>query len=228
MSTQDIKIGTRLELNQLNSQGDVQGDTYVSQLLEYHDNDLLVISAPIHESRLVYIPDDTRICLTFLHHRRNLISLLGFTALIKSREFRGNVAVYIVEPESDINKIQRRMAFRLDIILNAQIWLPDSNGTEAFDTEPVKVFTRNLSGTGVCLVSDIEIAKGTEVKVELRLTDELIITLRCIVLRVNSIKVKNRNKYELGMIFTDISKKDQEALIRFIFDQQRLQLKRKK
>lgn len=228
MFIQEIKIGTRLELNKLNSLGDAQGDTYVSQLLEHHGNDLLVISVPIQESRLVYMPDNTRINLTFLYHQRNLVSFLGFNALIKAKEFRGNVAVYIIEPEGEIEKIQRRMDYRLDIVLNGQIWLPDLDGTEAFNTEPIKVFSKNLSGSGVCLVSDTEIPKGTETKVEIRLDDDLAIIARCIVLRVIPTEIRKRKAFELGMRFTQIGKKEQESLIRFIFNQQRLQLKREK
>jgi c-di-GMP-binding flagellar brake protein YcgR len=226
MIIQDIKIGTRLELNQINSLGDIQSETYISQLLEYHDNDLLVISAPIHGSRLVYMPDNARINITFLHQHHNLVSLLGFTALVRSKEFRGNVAVYIIEPIGEIDKIQRRMDFRLDIVLNAQIWLPDPDGTEAFDTEPIKVFSKNLSGSGICLISDVEIPKGTETKVEITLSDDLIIIVRCTVLRVVPTEIRYKKKFELGMRFTQIDKKDQESLIRFIFNQQRLQLKR--
>ena len=228
MFVRDIKIGTRLELNRLNSLGDVQGDTYVSQILEHHGRDMLVISAPIHESRIIYIPDGMRINLTFLHHQRNLVSLLAFTALIKAKEYRGNIAVYIIEPEGEIEKIQRRMDYRLDIVLNAQMWLPDLNGTESFDTEPIKVFSKNLSGSGICLVSDVEVTKGVETKVEIRLKDDLAIIVRSMVLRVVPTEIRKRKAFELGMRFIHIDKKDQESLIRFIFDQQRLQLKREK
>lgn len=217
MKPKDIQIGKRLELERINSNGERVGNTYISQMLEYQDDGLIVISAPIFEARLIYVPDAEKIRLTYIDKKHGL---LGFTALVKMRGFRGNVAILVIEPDSDISKIQRRMNYRLDIVLNTLISLPGD------DREPVRAFTKNISGSGICLVSPMDIPINTKINVELELSDGMIIVAGCVVLRNNAALIRKEKMYELGMRFIDISGKNQEILIKFIFDQQRLQIKK--
>ena len=50
MTPQEIMIGTRLELEMLNSSGERIGNVYVSQLLDHQEDGTMVISAPIFGS----------------------------------------------------------------------------------------------------------------------------------------------------------------------------------
>jgi len=220
MSPMEIRLGTRLELDIIDTNDEKVGSTYVSQLLEYQDDTLLVISAPIYEARLVYIPDDMTIRLTFIHSKHGL---LGFTARVKSKEYRGKVAVLLIEPVGEIDKIQRRMNYRLPIVLDVLMWLPDND-----NPNQIKAYTKNISGSGLCVISDTEIPNKIEVKLELKLPDGMVISAKCLILRVTPTELKRRKGYELGMHFTEISKKSQETLIKFIFNQQRLMLQKGK
>jgi hypothetical protein len=56
MTPQEIKLGTRLEFEMLNKQDEKVGNTFISQLLEHQDDGSIVISAPITESRVVFVP----------------------------------------------------------------------------------------------------------------------------------------------------------------------------
>jgi c-di-GMP-binding flagellar brake protein YcgR len=218
MSPMEISLGTRLELDVFDINGEKVGSTYVSQLLEYQDDTLLIISAPIYEARLVYIPDDMIIRLTFIHNRQGL---LGFSARVKSKEFRGNVAVIIIEPEGEIEKIQRRKNYRLDIVLDVLMWLPGID-----KTEPVKAYTKNISGSGLCVISETEIPKNTEIKLELDLSADIQINTKCLVLTVSPAQLRKGKGFKLGMHFTEITQKSQDTLIKFIFHQQRILIKK--
>lgn len=220
MTVQEIKLGTRLELELFDISGEKVGSTYVSQLLEHQDDTLLIISAPIYEPRLVYIPDDMIIRLTFIHNRQEL---LGFAARVKSKEFRGKVAVMIIEPEGDIEKIQRRTNYRLDIVLDVLMWLPDTD-----KKNPIKAYTKNISGSGLCVISETDIPKHTEIKIELELSTEMSISAKCLTLRGAPAELRKGKGYELGMHFTEIPKKSQDNLIKFIFHQQRMLIKKEK
>lgn len=239
MTPQEVRIGTRLEFEMLDKNNERVGNTFVSQLLEHQEDGSIVISAPITESRVVFVPIGITVRLTFVHQ---LHGLLGFKAVIRSKEYRGNVAVLTAEPEGDLEKIQRREHFRLDVIVDALIW-PDEedpgpgteNKTEAENTQdktaeaaPVKAYTKNLSGSGACLISDINFPKGSFVKVELDLSNDITFRARCVVLRSQQVEVRRSKSYELGVRFVEISKKDQDHLIRYIFEQQRLILKKEK
>lgn len=238
MTPQEIKIGTRLEFEMLNSQDEKVGNTLISQLLEHQNDGSIIISAPITESRVVFVPTGITVRLTYVHQ---LHGLLGFKALIRSKEYRGNVAVLIAEPDENIEKIQRREHFRLDVIIDALIW-PDAadSGSEAQkDTDakapdsteeaaPVKAYTRNLSGSGVCILSDTNFPKGSYVKVELDLSNDAKLKARCVILRSQPVEVRKGRRYELGMRFIELAKKDQDNLIKYIFEQQRILLKKEK
>jgi len=244
MTPHEIAIGTRLELEILRNGKEKFGNTFVSQLLEHQPDGSIVISAPITGSRIVYVPSHITIRLTFIHQ---LHGLLSFTALVMSRGSRGNVAVLIIKPNDDLEKIQRRMHYRLDIILTAFVRpvQDDNSGTckdngtsdeqpasdnsgvsENAEVPQIKAYTKNISGSGVCIICRENFPKNSMLNIELNLTEDLKITAGCIVVRNQSVEIKKTRSYELGMRFTQISKKDEEALIRFIFEQQRLLLKK--
>ncbi len=265
MTLQEVKIGTRLELEMLSKNGERVGNTLVSQLLEHQEDGTVVISAPISESRVVFVPAGITIRLTFAHQ---LHGMLGFTALVISREYRGKIAVLIIQPDDNIEKIQRRMHYRLDIIVDAKIFAADNdhNRSEATESEvneigsatkaaasekglgssakakaqkgekalssenadEVKAYTKNISGSGTCIVSDTSFPRGSEVRIKLNLSHNIQISAKCVVVRNQAVEIKKGRSYELGLKFIEISNKDQDALIRFIFEQQRMLLKKEK
>lgn len=228
MTPQEIAVGTRLELEMLGDNGKRIGNIQVSQLLEHQVDGTIVISAPISGTRLIYVPDGITIRLTFIDP---VHGLLGFKAVVDSREYRGKVAVIVVRPDSEISKIQRRSHFRLDIVLDAAI-LPaaddDGTGDEAKKIAPLKAYTKNISGSGVCIISEKDFPKNTVLRMELGLTDGTRISTKGIVVRSQEVEARKGRNYELGIHFTDISPKDQDRLIRYIFQQQRLILKKDK
>lgn len=222
MTSREIQIGTRLELELLNRNNEKVGDTYVSQLLERQENNCLIISAPIFEARLIFISLQTQLRLTFIHHK---YGLLGFTALVIGREFRGNIAVLIVQPVNEPVKIQRRTHFRLDCMADVLV-RPNETNSKADHKPAIKAFTKNISGSGLCIVTSVNIPKNSEVDIELSLADNILIIAKCIVIRNTQFEVKKSKSYEIALHFTDISQKDQDNLIRYIFEQQRMQLKK--
>ena len=220
MTPQEVTIGTRFELEVFDKNGEKVGQTYVSQLLEIQGDGSFVISAPIHEARLVFIPRGTQLHLTFVHRR---LGLLGFPVLTAAMEYRGNVAVLIVKAIGKLESVQRRMNYRLETVLEAYITPVDDA-----DAEPLAVYSKNISGSGLCLISEKSFPLHSEVLVELTLASDLSISAKCAILRSSTTQLKKGTGYELGMAFTDISKKCQDILIKYIFDQQRLQIKREK
>ncbi len=242
MKPQEIKIGTRLEFEMLNKSGEKLGNTFISQLLEHQPDGSIVIYAPIFESRVVYVPVGITIRLTFVHH---LHGLLGFKALVSAKEYRGNISILVVEPNETIEKIQRREHFRLDVITDVLIWPASTHSDEkAPDTEAaaevnaeaaveakapaVKAFTRNLSGSGLCAISETNFPRNTEVWVEVDLTNNIKLTAKCIILRNQQVEIRKGKSFELGMRFIEISLKNQDNLIKYIFEQQRMLLKKEK
>ncbi len=222
MILQDIQIGTRLELELLNKNNEKVGNAYISQLLEHQENNLMVISAPIFEARLIFIPLQSQLQLIFMHPE---YGLLCFSALVTGSELRGKIAVLIVQPEGDLAKAQRRNHYRLGYMTDVLIWLPNK-GPDADNRTVVKAFTKNISGSGACIVSEVDIPKKSIVDIELNLTGRIKINAKCTIVRNAQFVVKKTKRYELGLHFVDISRSNQESLVKFIFEQQRVQLKK--
>jgi c-di-GMP-binding flagellar brake protein YcgR len=222
MTPKEIQIGTRLELELFNKNNKKVGSTYISQLLEQQENNLMMISAPIYEARLIPIPIQSEIRLVFLH---NIYGLVGFTAIVLGRENRGNVSVLIIQPETELIKMQRRTHYRLDYITDAELRVGEK-GSASYHKTVIKAFTKNISGSGACVITEVDIPKSSVVYIELNLTENFKIITRCIVVRDSEIEIKKVKNYVLGLHFTNISKKDQNSLIKFIFEQQRIQLKK--
>ncbi len=229
MTLKNIKIGTRLELELLEKDSEEKGTdsretTYVSQLLDHSEDGHIIISAPIYEARLKYIALQEQIRLTFVHIK---YGLLGFDATVTGREFRGNIAVLIVQADSELMRMQRRTHFRLDYVTDVLLW-PDGKGRNGDEATPVKAFSKNISGSGICVVSDTDISIDSQVDAEFKFDDTYKIFTKCSVVRNTPLTVKKLKSYELGLHYIDISEKDQENIIRYIFKQQQIRMKERK
>lgn len=225
------KLGTKLELELINSIGQKIGQTYISQLIDIIDDKNIVISAPIHESRLMFITNGTKIRILFFHYK---LGLACFSGTVTGKEKNENLILFDIKIETELEKIQRRNYFRLDCLLNAEYFLLPNETSEgetqvetpiAIDKEYRKAIAKNLSGCGVCIVIGEDIPKGSIIEVIVALDKENSIKAKCKVVRSSPIETSKDKKFELGLYITQISNKDQDAIIKFIFDQQRLKLK---
>lgn len=222
MTPLEIQIGTRLELELLNENQERVGQIYVSQLHEVQENGAMVISAPIHEARLVFIPSSRIIRLAFIHIEHGL---LGFNATVTANDFRNKIAVLIVQPETELYKMQRRKYYRLDFIKDIAVHV-SGRKTNNKSRPNIRAFTKNISGCGLCIVTDTDIPKNSELEIELNLSENAIIKAKCEVVRNTWFEVMKSKSYELGLQFTQISKSDQNILIKFIYEQQRIRLRK--
>jgi c-di-GMP-binding flagellar brake protein YcgR len=221
MTPSEIQPGTRLELEMLNRNGERIGSTYVSQLLETQEDGCLVISLPIFEARLIFVPLQAQISLNFMHPK---YGLLGFSAMVTGREHRDNIAILIIQPQGEVIRIQRRNHFRMNHMASALIWVSEKDD-KADRKSAVKAVTKNISGSGLCIVTEIDLPKNTEINIEFNLSENITISAKCVVIRNHTFEIKNHKSYELGLHFTKLFAKDQDSIIRFIFEQQRVKLR---
>lgn len=223
----DTKIGTRFEIELLDSLGGKIGSTYTSQLLDIKDGENLTIAAPIQESRLMLIPSGSSIRCIFLHHKLGLVS---FTGTVASREKQENIIVINIAVTSKLTRIQRRNHFRLDCMLDAKYRIieegSENNAADLGSVEFKKAYTKNISGCGACLVTDEPIEKSSYIYSILILEDGTSIETKCMVVRCTKVGDIELSKYLIGLSFVNISVKDQDILIRYIFDKQKQLLKR--
>ena len=222
MKLGELQTGTRLELEMLNHLGDKVGHTYISQLLEPVRETGMVISAPIFESRLIFVSLNANLYIAFFDRK---YGLMGFTAIVNAREYRGNIAILKISAQSEPEKIQRRKHYRLDSLLNCEFKVLDASPDKPAAVSFMKGTVKNISGSGACIITEEKIPKNSLVDLFIYLGETKIRAL-CVVLRNEQIEVKKGISYELGLHFADISAKDQNLIIKYIFEQQRMLLKK--
>lgn len=223
MKLHELQTGTRLELELINNLGVKIGNTYISQLLEPVRGTDMIISAPIFESRLIFVALSTNLHITFFNSR---YGLMGFTAIVNAKEYKGNIAILKIHAQSQPEKIQRRKHYRLDSVLNSEFKILD---TAADKTEPDPLFkatVKNISGSGACIITDQNVPRNSVIDLYIYLNPATKIRAMCLAMRNEKIEVKKSFIYELGLHFADISAKDQDLVIKYIFEQQRMLLNR--
>ncbi len=223
MKIHEMKTGTRLELELLDY-GEKTGNKYISQLLEPPNGDSIIVSAPIYESRLIFIPINIRLGVTFFHSR---YGLMGFTANVTLRENRGNLSVLELHVETPLENIQRRKHYRLDSLINVEYRLYSAqNKNEEEKPAYKKVMAKNISGSGACIIVDEEIPLKSVLDITLHLSDTLQAKAVCNVVRCTPLELDKVSKFELGLHFAEISAQNQDNIIKYIFEQQRVLLKK--
>ena len=223
MKLEELQTGTRLELELLNNLGDKVGNTYISQLLEPVRETDMIISAPIFESRLIFVSLNSNLHIAFFNRK---YGLMGFTAIVNAREYRGNIAILQISAQSEPEKIQRRTHYRLDSLLNSEFKVLDASSDKPVADSFMKGTVKNISGSGACIITDEKVSKNSVVDLFIYLNEATKIRALCIVLRNQQVEVKKGISYELGLHFVDISAKDQDLIIKYIFEQQRMLLKK--
>lgn len=161
--------------------------------------------------------------------------------------------------EGDVEEIQRREYFRLDVALPVNVSVPDQQTIAALSEQwekkkalnqaapPPRIFAAaggyraidaakkeisaeelNLSGGGLRLRMPSAISSGTRVHVDIFLpaTSPRIISTVAEVLRCNEVtlRIETNPIFIVAMKFILIEEKDREAIIAFLFAEQRLQL----
>ena len=151
---------------------------------------------------------------------------MGFTATVEAKEIRGNLSILKVNARSELEKIQRRQHYRVDCLLPAEYKVLSTTSVNLESKAFSKTTVKNISGSGACIVTEVNIPEKSVLELQVHLDSGISIKAICIILRNQTIEVKKAKSYELGLHFVDISKKDQDAIIKFAFEQQRLLLKK--
>lgn len=230
MRIQEVKIGTRLELEIINREGLKIGLTYISQLLEISNSESIIISCPIYESKYVFIALGTNVRIAFFNER--ISSLFFFTGVISHKENKDHILLLHININSELQKLQRRNYFRFDCNLAARYRIiPELKSTETTAENSVlpefkTALTRNLSGSGASIVVEEAPIKGSSVEVDIFLSEKLPVKAKCKIVRITEIPARKGKNYEVGLYFLELSKKDQDDVVKFIFERQREVLKK--
>ncbi len=229
MNAKDIRIGTKLEVEipEYNKKNDESTTSYISQLADVVDENTISIVSPMSEGKFKFLSRDLSIIIYYLSERQEL---LYFKGLVKGHRKNGALDIFDVAIVSEFNKIQRRRFYRLDVVLTChyklieqQLLSIDKLEFEQLDPAQLKnAFTKNVSGSGFCLVMDEAVEPGSVLDISMDLEGSATIRVLAKVIRKLSDKSK---RAEVGLHYVKISPRDSDILTRYIFEKQRQILK---
>lgn len=229
MITKEIKLGTKLELESINSLNIRIGQSFTSKLMDILDDRNFIIVPPIHERKILFIPIGSRIRVTFLHAKYGMQS---FIATITKKEKADNQIYMHIQQETDYEKIQRRQNFRLDCTLDVKYRIVNEDSFSQVPENAVpdykKALTKNISAGGAAIVTDDEIPKDSIIETIYYLDSGIQAKAICKIIRSSVIEFPKGKKYEYSIIFTDIHHKEKDKIVKFTFDMQRQLLKNSK
>jgi c-di-GMP-binding flagellar brake protein YcgR len=242
MHNEIISIGDKIDIKPLDNEGKpVHGArTFASQLVNIESSDTIHITAPIVHNKIMVLNVGRYFNLCFYTAK----GLYQCNCVVLSNYKDNKTVVSEVRLTSKLEKFQRRQYYRLECIHDIEyrmISIDEENQLKEHDSNDhnkenankytwIKGAVIDISGGGARMSSAVEQKKGDQIKIKL----ELVIgnNLRCMELDavvVASAKVMNRRDvFEHRVQFNNISHKDRDDLIKYIFEQDRRRRKNDK
>jgi c-di-GMP-binding flagellar brake protein YcgR len=240
-----LSIGDKIDIKPLNRNGKPvhSANTFVSQLVDFVDGNIINIVAPIVFGRTIPLPVGEYYNLCFYTEK----GLYQCNCMIISNHRDNKTIITVVRITTNLEKFQRRQYYRLECIhdiryrpvpLEEEILekrmssdkfeTPEAmaeakNKLAEYDKEWISASVTDLSGGGARFSSVALHNTGDKVRIKL----DFIIgkELKKLELTANIIsqaRIPVRvGMYEYRVEFIDIMQKDREALIKYIFEQER-------
>lgn len=240
-----VNIGDKIELKQLDQKGRLikSSKTYVSQMVDFMEDDNISIATPIKNGKIVLLEK-------WVNYRLYFYTIKGLyqcdcTMIQTYRE--GKNVLALVKVISQPEKIQRRQYYRLEyvhdieyrLVTEEEIKLEDKLlNDKGLDTETSDIIRENLtemnknwiqasitdlSGGGCRFNSEQELKAGDKVRIKLDFIVKDLLKKLDIIAEViaSERRIDRSGVYEHRVEFSNIRKKDREDLIKYIFEQER-------
>lgn len=245
MLSEIVNIGDKIELKQLDNRGELMksSKTYVSQMIDYVEDNIITIATPIKNGVTVILEREAGYRLYFYTNKG--LYQCDCTMLQTYRE--NNMVLAAVKIISEPKKIQRRQYYRLECVQEIQYRVVTeeerrleerlANGKFADSDEKAEISKKlsdfnkkwnygsiiDLSGGGCRFNSDEQLKPGDRIRIRLELmTKKGLKKLDIFADTISSLKIIDRvGYYEHRAEFYNITEKDREDLIKYIFEQER-------
>mgnify|MGYP001627144643 FL=1 len=219
-----FKVGDKIEIVRIDrrtwEEKDVQ---YISKIADIKD-EYFYIFTPIKEGVYVtfYIDEIVRV------YKVTSDGVWVFDGVVEER-FKEPEYMIKVHQISDVRKIQRRMFFRLPINLDIFVKLlnsglmsgrntPEEAADDFSEGKIVKALTKDISGGGVCFITQEEFEIGDLILTKIPIEQEELI-LKAQILRKERVQHPTY-RFMYGCKFVEARQNEIDKIVRFIFAQQ--------
>lgn len=227
-----IDIGVKIDIEKMNdrlSESQDQKQIYVSQVLDETENGSILAAMPIKEGKVVPFSIGQQLIATFY----TKTGLLQGNVVVTGRFKRGDLFLMEISTNTEFKRVQRREFFRYDCRMPLEYRLIGEEEqrllTELadYDVNKLNPEWRNaamldLSGGGMHFVSTSKEENGSLIQVRFEIGHGEHTQIVCAFAKVLRCS-QNENQsrlYNAHIKFQGISKKLQEQIVRFIFEEQ--------
>lgn len=218
MKLNKIYAGTKLEIAINTGTNEKKETSLISEFEWAESENTAYIAAPILEGVLYPIRSGTVMKVYFIEKD----AFYCFKARVKDRNVKDNIALLKIEVLNEIEKLQRRQFFRLDCSIALRYWtLEEDSQNSGGMNAGNKGILSDLSGGGACIIAGEKLEKNKIIQCEFSLDDKDKISLFGEVVRSDRCDGNDTDRYKTGIEFKRIDNKYREAIIRFIFNEQR-------
>lgn len=225
-----ITIGDKINLTKYRHSDEINSETkqYVSSILDVNEGEFLHVGMPTDGGHMVVFEVGEKFQV-FIYTKRGLYLC---TAVVIDRYREGNLHVAILRILTDLVRQQRRQFYRLEKIMNIMHCLYEemTDTEESYNYQFKAAVLTDISGGGARYTCDERFDKGALVLLKVVLSQhnvdqEYILKARVISSQMLTNKV---GLYENRVEFSEIKTSEREAIIRYIFEEERKQRRREK
>lgn len=232
-----IKAGIRIDLSPIErgrlNEEEIEKKVFRTQITEILSDDRLEISMPMEKGRLILLPIDKEFDV-FFYTDRGLYQCFG---RVINRFKRGNLYLVEMELMSNLRKYQRREFYRFSCSLELDARNLTKDEIESLEKNELnfipglplkKGVIADISGGGLRFLASEKYDVGSLVMCKWHLAiDGQMKEYRLIGKVLYCQEMDSRDgEYEHRLQYVNVDKKEQEEIIRFIFEEERKSRKR--
>ena len=232
----ELRPGTPVEFTIASSNSDVENNidedrsVYISSVFGVTKNEEIIFHIPTRKGHIVTIPMNVPFNAVF-NTRRGMFQLTGE---ITKRGKLENFPVYVFEPSTELQKVQRRDYYRFDCLISVKIlpipedvaFLPSmvlvEDDLEKYGNTygaPVEGNILDISGGGAKIHARMDIETDRYMYVSFRLKSSSVSeTINVIAKKIRSTYKEDLRVYEHRIEFLFKEPEDRETIIKYIFD----------
>ena len=198
---------------------DHRKQVYGKSIIQEVNEDNLAIGIPMKKNEQVALQEGAT------YNFRAVLDdgLYYFAGEVLGTKSSGHVMLYIISRPQQVQRRQRRNYFRVPCVLNARYIEISGDGSQPASEEWLQAETAlvtNLSGGGLMFVTGRELPVGTVLFLRLSLQskdENKEVLVKGKILRVHPLKMGRALRYRYGVQFFDLTEKDRDEIIRYIF-----------
>jgi c-di-GMP-binding flagellar brake protein YcgR len=199
---------------------DHRKQVYGKSIIREVNDDNLAIDIPMKKKEQVVLQEG----VTYSFRAVLDDGLYYFAGEVLGTKYSGHVMLYIISRPQQVQRRQRRKYFRVpSIMLNARYLEISGDGSQPVPEEWRQAETAlviNLSGGGLMFVTDRELPVGTLLLLRLFLEskgENKEVLVKGKILRVQAFKMDRLQRYRYGVQFFDLTEKDRDEIISYLF-----------